>query len=64
MNNFTKFSSKTVASVYTTQTTGMRSIPEHHVNRGIGKTLGKVYQTKGYGLATIPLYRIKRGVAL
>jgi hypothetical protein len=63
MKNFRKVLSKTVAPLYFAdtygfairkplrkvyQTTGMQSIPEHHVNRGIG--------LRGY--------RIKRGVAL
>ena len=46
---------KTLGKFY--QTTGMQSIPEHHVNwgiglrgfikRGVAKTLGKFYQTTG-----------------
>ncbi len=46
---------KPLRKVY--QTRGMQSIPQHHVNRGIG------FQTTGMP-AGIPEHRIKRGVAL
>ncbi len=48
---------KPLRKVY--QTTGMRSIPEHHVNRGIG--LRGYCVNRSFGLRG---HRIKRGVAL